>query len=257
MKRALLLLLAAALVGCPSQDPDEGIYVGNPGVTTLSIGAISGATTVDAWFAAETVEFRSCDGEHTDEIDLAEGALDGDEFEIPSGPWCQVVATGAMVGIDAEVDANEEEFITLWLELDTVELTGSTTNGFSVAADESYVLEVAPPEWLDVDDLEFDLDGVADVAPGDEQHDDFAAEVLDGTALWADPDGDGEVTEEERDDGSLASPDEPDTPPGEGDDDDDDTPNCGDAAASFAGHSGSMFAALLGLGLLLGRRRRG
>ncbi|MCP4867925.1 MAG: hypothetical protein GY898_04340, partial [Proteobacteria bacterium] len=71
MKRASFLFLSAAvLAGCPTtnEDPDEGIYVGNPGVTALRIGAIDGTDVVDQGFSAEEFTLTSCDGEHTDSV---------------------------------------------------------------------------------------------------------------------------------------------------------------------------------------------
>ena len=267
MKRVVpvlvLVLLAAALAGCPREDPAEGIYVGNPGLTTLRIGAVAGAEVADQGFAADSLVFTSCDGDHTDDVDLSEGLLDGDEFEIPSGPWCTVVAHKATLVIDAQVEAegngdddddDDGDLLTLWLEFEEIALSGATTDGFAVDADGTYVYELARDGWLDADDLDFGDEGELEIAPGHEDHDAIAELVADQTVLFDDPDGDGDLSDDERADGSLADADEP-VAPSDPDDDGDGAPSCSGASASVAAGSAGA-SALLVLALAFVRRRR-
>ncbi len=255
--RSWPLFLLAALCACApaldDDDDDQGIYIGNPGVTTLRLGAIAGTEPDDQGFAAEVMELRSCDGEHADEVDLSDGYLDGEEFEVPSGPWCEATLHNVYVVMDAiEGEEPDERFLTLELEIPAIELSGLTTDGFEIVADGEYVLELGSPGWFDVDEVDFEGEDFVWIGPeeNEELHAELVERMAGDTALWGDANGNTEVDDEERDAGPVANPDEPVEPepdPADDDDDDGSGPACAGSASSVAGSAAVAWPASMAL----------
>jgi len=239
----VILLLLACNVG----DTRDGTVIGNPGdgltvaARSASASFTEGATLVD------TLIFEGCDGNVTEapveqNVDLVAGT----SLALTAGDWCGLtLALGDAIELEAEIGG---QIAVLDLEVPEIVLEGSFT-----VTEAAYVLELAQPDWLE--DVDLDGDGDSDeledfAVEVDEEHpshDALAAIFADASALYADSNSDGVLSDAERT-GALAA--------GSGRDDDG-PPSAGDTGAESMGSRGCAGGkALLFLPLILGFRRR-
>jgi len=252
MNRSLLALALVPVVGCVSpSEQQDGTAVGNPGVVALALGtpadlevdateAVVGLATVTPCGEGEPVE-----------IDLGDELLDldeGVEADLPGGTWCSVVLEEVELTIDGRLEADPDDGeYSLLLEVGTVTLNAPSFSGFTVDEDEEFVLELAGLDWLSAADLSLTGGATVDVEPEDALHDGLATTVADGTALYDDADGDGEVSTAERDTGTEASVSNPTPEP-------DTVPGAGPACSASDGRA-TWLALLLAAAAGVGRRR--
>ncbi|MCP4806743.1 MAG: hypothetical protein GY913_03020 [Proteobacteria bacterium] len=227
------------LLACTGQH--DGTIVGNPGDAMVVQAAPKGIEVVEAEILWDELSLTPCSGEENEGVGSEdEFVLGEDVLELPGGSWCgaafgpsELWVVGTMDEVDVEVE----------LILDRIDLG---TSAFTVDGGQ-FLFELGEPDWLAADWIDERDDVLID--EGHDLHDTLAEAIQTGSGLYAD-DGDGALSEAERDAGPLtAGPDrevpERDTVGDTGEPDDD---------------GGSCAVAPVGgfwlLGLLLVRRRR-
>jgi hypothetical protein len=203
-----LLSLMSLMGGCRSSTTsDEGTVVGNPGDSAMRIAQGSDGEIERASVSVDHFSWIGCDGEGTDvEVDEEFDLMGTHHIEIPAGKWCEAwaVLSGPleMVAVPTESDLGEDEpFIVLSLEVEAVALYGE--DGWVIDGDTT-VLELGHPGWFSVDALWDGSSPDVFVDPEHPDHEHLTGEIFDGSALFEDPDSDGEVSDEERENGPIA-----------------------------------------------------
>ncbi len=249
------MTLATTLFALACRSPvDSGLdpnatVVGNPGKLTTK--AAPSEDTENTAGRLEVVELllEDCEGgEPTGvplgvELDIAEGQ----DLELPAGEWCFVeLFVEPPLAIEG-VSEGERTFVAE-LVLHSIVLTAE--EAFRVD-ENAWLLELGAPGWLSREVL--GLDEVPDVVIDEEHeaHDRLAHAAAEGSGLFADTDEDGDLDDDERDEGTVArGPSrEEDTRP---DDEERDTGGDGDTGCG----SGSRAWLLGPLVLLFGVGRR-
>ena len=298
-------MILLALLACTEPSPSEGTVVGNPGDAALRLARTSGISGLEAYVVVSGLEMTGCSAgmvesrEAREEIDLVRGGL----LSLPAGDWCGVrLQFGAPVEIFGSAEDDDEVGLEAFLDIGEVLLDSSSAFAVDGA---SFVLELGEPGWLDRDSFERTGEDCEELweyfeeleEACDEEDDEEACEELEeleeeirecgmdeidedhpsytelvsalssGSGLYADPDGDREISAEERDAGPVASgPDRSDAPSGEGGDpvaDASASPPVDDGLESESfpigggcGSEASLSLMLLPLGLFVRRRRR-
>lgn len=205
MRRALgmwALCVAAACTQPTDPEPRPGTSVGNPGKMTVRI-APSETVFLEVAFTDETsLTHVDCHGTASaldaPELDL----LESGPITVPGGPWCGVqlvlaqpaiLGGGALehAGFEAELQPDP---IVLWA-YEPLDVDG-----------ESYVLELAAPDWLNPDILGLMLEDPVLIELGSERSDLLAEDLGVGARVFADG-GDGVLTDAERSAGPVMGPD--------------------------------------------------
>jgi len=213
-------LVGLALLACRSDsagDTDAGTIVGNPGDAMVRTASSDGVVYTEAGGWLNHLELVDCHGESElidfdDEFDL----LDPDVLEIPSGDWCEW-----NLDWDEEIyiaaDGEENNSFEVTLDLNEIFTEGE----FEIDEDGGYILEIGFPEWLSPSALGMVADDVTYVdAPG-ALHDELVDYAVFESAAFDDTDGDGEISDDERDAGPIsAGEDRDDQPPPEEEDPD-------------------------------------
>lgn len=239
----MIRTVLAALLLLPACNPEDssGTSVGNPGLFALRAAPTSSVEVVDGFLGAEGGLLTACDG--TEQAFDLEPPGFGDVRELPSGDWCSLelqLPEDEGLELEIRVDSLSEDPHGIALPLDSI--TVSAHQDFTIAPDAEFVLQLGSTDWLT--EARFELDG-DEVVLVDGQEDALAEVVLDASALYADPSGDSELDDDEREAGPIAAAD-PDTVPA----DDEGGGSAADPACDGTG------AALVPLCLLpFGRRR--
>ena len=251
------LILAPLLVtGCVSPDSQQdGTAVGNPGVVAFALGQPTDLTVEEgeAFFTSGTVSpCGTGDAVTLEDLDEPVSIEDGDlAFDLPAGTWCAMRLAGLEVAASGllEADPDEGEW-SVALDVGEVTLNAPSFAGFTVDEEETFVLEIGAPGWFDATRLGALAGEEVSVEPGDDAHDELAADAAAGSALFDDLDGDGEVSAAERTEGSSAS-----TANDEPHDSGEDSENSGVPACSASPGAVAPWMVLV-VGVLLPRRRR-
>ena len=252
------LLLFLVALGCTSPDEtDEGTWVGNPGEMTARLAPGDELFFEEAGTVLIGASFLACDedGEDRDALLLEPmDLLGGNYLEIPGGAYCEALLF-ADISIYLAGEADDGGTGTFAMEIPIGEIVFASY-GFEVDANQ-LIFELGVPGWINPEDL-----GLED---GEHQDHDFESSVagdagafLTGLSqIFEDDDGDGEVSDAERDDnGPLAVTWELEEEWPEGDpnsDDDDEDPD--DGSCSAVGGVGMGFFAVL-ISMVSLRRRR-
>lgn len=205
------VLLALLLLGCqPAGEPNEGIAVGNPGLTSVSLAVTDSVALSSVRGSLSRVRFAGteCGGADVSralalELDLAEGPAD---FDFPEGTWCGLILdlSGPLLLEGTWSDGLGSGSLSLSLAVGSVSL-GAVDEALDVDGDSELAFELASPGWLDIalDGLQ---DGEALVVDADSAlHAGLVALLSEDSQLFDDVDGDGLVAPEERDAGPVAT----------------------------------------------------
>lgn len=252
-----LLSLVALLAGCTNPDDvHDGTAVGNPGVVAFALGETLEMDVEFAEASAGWVGVRACGSDEEQAIEREEPMipLDGDvAFDLPVGTWCTLMLDGLQVyleGHHGDAEPQDNGVFMIGLNLGPTEVNAGTFDGFSVAADQAFVLELGAPGWVAAEDIALDPDNEVVIDDQSPLHEPVALAMLETTALYSDPDTDSVVSEDERIAGPAAAvtnnvPTEPE-------------PLEGGAACAAAGSGTASPWMLLGLVLLatVNARRR-
>lgn len=174
----------------------------------MSIARGTDLTVAEAEFEGVPTHWTDCVGVTTTiEVEQAIDLLDAPTIDAPAGSWCglAVVTRGPFVIVP---DSDAGFGIDISLALGALSLSGAApffVNG------SRFVLALGSPGWLDAAELDAD-DADVVINTGSEGHGLLAARAAGGAALYED-DGDGEVSQAEREGGPVAD--------GGGDDHDD------------------------------------
>ena len=201
-----------ALVACTSPDTThDGTAVGNPGVVAFALGEPDDIAVELAEGGAAGIGVSACGSDQREGVTW-EGPwipLDGDiVLELPLGTWCTVHLDGLEVfvaGAHVDSQAEDEGLFEVSLALGDVQIHAPGWDGFAVAADDAFVLELGGPGWLGPDAIGLTAGNEVLVEEQDALHDAVAAALVEPSALYRDPDTDGLLSEAERDAGSTAA----------------------------------------------------
>lgn len=199
-RRSALLLLLVCVAPMTSHSAFGSVFVGNP--TNVTLAPITGVSITGFVLPLVMVETRQC-GASTGPRS-APVIVDGkQEFYIPEGT-CElrlevddtVLVSGSAVSGGAPID----------LELATpatfVLLFGAPFD--PADQDDRYLVELGLPGWTSAAQLLPNGASSADVGPGDTLHAPLVSALVGGTALFANPNGDGVVNAGERTPGPVA-----------------------------------------------------
>ncbi len=245
MPRVLaFLLVVTSLGGCTNPDDvHDGTAVGNPGVVAFALGETVNMDVEFAEASAGWVGVRGCGVDEEQAIEREEPTipLDGEvAFELPLGTWCTLMLDDLQVYFEGHHgDAEDGEFM-IGLNLGAIQVNAGSFDGFTVGADQGFVLELGSPGWVAAEDIGLEPNNEVAIDDQSPLHEPVALAMLETTALYADPNTDSVVSEEERDAGAAGAvtndvPTEPD--PIEG----------GGACAAAGSGTASLWALLLPL----------
>ena len=205
------LCLALVLLGCqPAGEPNEGIAVGNPGLTSLSLAVTDSVALASVSGSLYRVRFAGADCGGLDvsspvslDIDLAQEPA---AFDFPGGTWCGLILdfSGPLQFEGSWNDGLGSGALDVALTVGSVSL-GAVAESMEVDEESELAFELASPGWLDLA-----LDGLQDgetvtVDAESPLHDLLVAALSDDSQLFDDLDGDGVVAPTERDEGPLAT----------------------------------------------------
>ena len=214
-----MMLLAALLAGCRSEQGWQGTSVGNPGDVTPKAARSTGVTHATGSLAVGTLDLIGCDGTTTDSlaIDAVVDIVGGELLELPGGTWCtlEIAADGLILAGTSDTSGYAYA-----LTLDVQLLTLTSAAGVEVDGSR-YLLELGTPDWLDTAALGLDS-GDVEVSAGHPLYDTLLASVEQGSILYADDDEDGEVDDDEREN-PLAEDDDDDDSDDVGEDEEEET----------------------------------
>ena len=196
--------VAAALIGlfaCSSfEDVASGTIVGNPGDGMVGVAAGEGLSYTSATADIDGITLVSCSGaEGREPFGARLDLLDGGSLPLLEGAWCQLRLDVSALQIAG--DGPDGSSFTLDLAPGEVALD---SDGFIVVGD-TYVLELAYPDWVTADALGLEADVHVEVGEDDALFEDLNAAVADGSGLFFDLDDDGAVSELEREEQQLAA----------------------------------------------------
>ena len=217
MKRVFLIALMG--LGCRSETTTtQGTVVGNPGDGAMRSGDGVDFEPEIARTTVSTMNWKGCGGTEREisigsEIDL----LGDNQFTVPVGNWCAVVVNfndALFIEGPFRIDEDDEE---VWLQMElATEMTVfvSEEDGFD-ASEEHFVIEFGEPDWYDpvalLDDellseaqVEALREGVFIVNDEHSQYDEMVDRLENTSSLFVDGDGNGQISETERDEGPVA-----------------------------------------------------
>jgi hypothetical protein len=202
MTRSISASMLFVLCGCTQ--PFSGTVVGNPGQNALRVASGRDVETESAVVGVDVVRWSDCDGEGVDITwDFDVNLLTNRGLQAPRGTWCEVqVVFDTPMLLEGVLDLDGEPHpVSLEVELDSAVVRSAT--GFEITR-VPIVLELGFPDWFGIADLT-ERDGGFGLHPGDEAHDRLRAVVAVASGMYEDPDADGELGTEEREEGALAS----------------------------------------------------
>ena len=249
----LMLCICVWMMACRADQQLSGTSIGNPNRTMLSMAPTAGLPVEDVSVDEARVSMWSCDGEWVELAFSGESWL-GTVVSVPEGTWCWMSLTWEPPLVVVAFDESAEREVFVELDLDRLDLQIAPAD----ALEGDHVLELASPDWgLDI--LEEDTDDPLFI---DEEHplyERLVVSVQQDSTLWRDEDGDGELSDVERDTPAVgvASDELPQVDEEDTDDEQDEEPpdarfGC---ACAGVGARGGMLWPLFWLGALLLRRR--
>jgi hypothetical protein len=183
------IVVFASVAGC-SPEWGGGTGVGNPGTTQMVTARAHEATLEKGEGVLAGLDWTSCRGgveivEVGEEVDL----LDSGSFTAPGGRWCAL--TARFEGpLKYEGTTADDARFTLELDVEAVEVTLADP----LEVDETaLVLELGFYGWVSKEVLGDPVSDPIEVVPGSLVHDNLAEDLAEGSALFLDQDGDGEV----------------------------------------------------------------
>jgi len=186
----------ALLLACRG-GPVEGTSVGNPTELAARLAPSSDLIIDSAQVALGVASFTNGQG-GVEDVDLAATVdlLDGGSLEMPELEWVSLeLFFASPIELHGSTSGDAEASVTI--DAESLFLTSSADAvGFDGGA---YVLELGIPGWLDADSIGYDPDEDLLVEPGSTEHDTLAGLVGHSSSLVEDQDGDGEVSDDERD----------------------------------------------------------
>jgi len=248
MRKLLQLGVLVSLGACDGSW--GGTSVGNPGKMTGVVGPAPDVSLdyADTW--VERVEFTDCDGQISSKnVNAVVDLIFGFNVVAPGGEICgaQLIGDG-YVYVTGQTMGSGEIF-TAYLQTDG-QLEVASNYGVFVDG-QDFVLELGAPGWLDEETLDLQFSG-EEIIETDPRAVTLAERIVEDIALFEDPDGDGQVSDNERDDGAVAS-----AAVARGEEDDSDRPHVSGEEAKCAAAPVRTTVPLwaLCLGLLWLRRR--
>jgi hypothetical protein len=207
MKTSRLFPIIALIIGCRSgESPDAGTVVGNPGDNTMRIADGLDVEIVSARTAVDSFAWVGCGGDVVwIDVDAGIDLLGDNRITAPNGSWCEGWALLSDVLVIEAVPSDrgdEDETLELYLDLEMVSVFA--VDGFTIEGD-STVLEVGYPGWLTMDVFEDDDEWPEGIDPDHPEHDALVEQLVDGSTLFEDNDGDGRISENERDEDAIAT----------------------------------------------------
>ena len=208
MKISHLFPVIALIVGCRSgESPDAGTVVGNPGDNAMRIADGSDVEIVSARTTVDSFAWVGCSGAIVwVDVDAGIDLLADNRIAVPNGTWCEAWALLSDIlvieAIPSDREEDDDETLDLYLDVEMVSVFA--VDGFTIEED-STVLEVGYPGWLGMDVFEEDDEWPEGIDPDHPEHDALVEQLVDGSTLFEDNDGDGRISENERDEDAIAT----------------------------------------------------
>ena len=184
------------LFACASETTFSGTFVGNPGKGTAKMASSENITFSKATTRVHYVYYFSSIGDRADEVNQEVDLIDGSgEFALLSGAWDTVIIETApglsLEGTAADTQDFRWELPEFFIELQFPE------GGIS---EEEYVLEFGAKDWLEAEEIVSMGEGspMLNIHDFAEFSDSLEDRLAQQSLLFRDTDGDGNISEEER-----------------------------------------------------------
>ena len=194
---ALALLLG--LVGCAVGSTEEGTSVGNPGETAMRLAPDTAAEPSHARLPIKRLQVTPCGGQPIEIArDVVVDLLAADAgLVLPAEPLCRVlILPDGPLEVDLLTASGGEALLAL--ALPNLNVRAADPAGVDAAL-VPVVVELGAPDWWSDVGLSVGAGSVRTIEEGDEGHDALVAAIVDGSALYADRDGNGDLADDERD----------------------------------------------------------
>ena len=230
-----------------SDDAREGTYVGNPGEMRARLAPIGDAELDNSVMEVGGIGFVNCDGTE-DEWVAVDGLYDLNSnlyIAIPPGTWCHTsmeLFNIHLSGVSGLTGGTFEMF------LEPGNINMDTYNPMEFV-DGTFVMEFGEPGWTSAQEIDVAQDDHVIIDHNHDFFEEFGNRVNEGTGLYND-DGDGWVSDDERELEAVAEV-TPHDPVGDDDDDEGDTDEPTDLKQCGCSSTTSGSVALWTLGLLL------
>jgi hypothetical protein len=199
MRPRVVVLLAA--LGCSSEVKwGGGTGVGNPGTTKVGTSASENVTLRAGQGTLDALAVVRCSGrEDATEVGEVVDLLGSDPYSVEGGRWCGLTATFAPpIEIDgAAGDGLDPQAGTFRLVLGVDRIELAIAPEIQVDRDD-FVLELGHWDWIPADLLGLAPETEVVVDEGHPLYDPLVRAIVDGSALYLDADGDGELSSAER-----------------------------------------------------------
>jgi hypothetical protein len=205
------LAILALLTGCQAGiGPNEGIAVGNPGLTSMSLAVSDGMVVTAATGTVSSAQFagEACGGADAAaalglEVDLAQEPA---SFEFPAGVWCGVeVRFEGGLRVEADWTGPNGEAATVVADLGLVDVSlRSSQASLDVDEETELAMELGAPDWLDATALGLEDGDALEIDAEDPLHVALLSALTTDSRMYDDADGNGLVEDDERQLGALA-----------------------------------------------------
>jgi hypothetical protein len=247
--RPTAVILPFVLWGCRgtlTEDSDAGTIVGNPGDGLVAVAPSEGIHYDEAWGHLNHISLIDCNGEETVvDVDTELDLLAPPPLDLPSGRWCELNIDwldGVLILGSGADDSSFEAMIEVF--------EVRTSGDFTLTEDDITILEIGRPNWLTSDALDLTAGQMLLIEEPSPLHQDLVEIAALESATFDDSDFDGDLSEDERDEGPLSA--------GENRDDQPATPNSdtGSSEVTVGGCGTGQGAWLFVFAPLLWRRQR-
>lgn len=193
MTRLAALVLVA---GCNSDQGWPGVTgVGNPGSASQRMANAGDMTIEHASVYTRSAEVADCTDE-TLQVDIESDVdlLNGPAVVVPGGQWCGLTMNWEP---PLRVEGRDDEGRTFLLELETEDPFVAITPRF-LMNQHALILEIGFHEWVEREDLDLHRLDHVEVDETHPLHDVLARKLADGSGLFVDANGNGDIDGVER-----------------------------------------------------------
>ena len=199
-RRALpAVALLLGLAGCAVGSTEEGTSVGNPGETAMRLAPDAAAEPSHARLPIKRLQVTPCEGQPTEVArDVVIDLLAADAgLVLPAEPLCRVlILPDGPLEVNLLTASGGEALLAL--ALPNLNIRAVDPGGVD-AAKVRVVVELGAPDWWSDVGLSVSAGSVRTIEAGDAGHDALVSAIVEGSGLYADRDGNGDLADDERD----------------------------------------------------------
>ena len=191
MKRTWIVA-CVLLGGCDQEIGFPGVTsVGNPGSSSQRVASGDDVIITAATVYTEALVIDRCNETVRIEVGAEVDLLAGDRVEVPGGQWCgMAVEWSAPLWVEGRKEEGTNSTFTL--DLDATGPTVQAAAPFLIDGD-ALILRLGHPDWVSEEDLGLEDGQHTTIQGGDPLHDLLLTRIEDGSALFVDADGDGQL----------------------------------------------------------------